>query len=115
MLFRSATSAVTKAPGKALNIRRFSVAASRNHHSSACIKQFNQSRCFSATKASPLIQTTSKDSPIDTLEKPATLPPRRMPEFSLAGKVILVTGGARGLGLTVAEALLEAGAKGNFT
>lgn len=38
-----------------------------------------------------------------------------MPEFSLAGKVILVTGGARGLGLTVAEALLEAGAKGNFT
>ncbi|CAG8289353.1 unnamed protein product [Penicillium salamii] len=35
----------------------------------------------------------------------------RMPEFSLAGKVILVSGGARGLGLTQAEALLEAGAK----
>lgn len=35
---------------------------------------------------------------------------KRMPEFSLSNKVVLVTGGARGLGLTQAEALLEAGA-----
>jgi D-arabinose 1-dehydrogenase-like Zn-dependent alcohol dehydrogenase len=35
----------------------------------------------------------------------------RMPEFSLAGKVVLVSGAGRGLGLTQAEALLEAGAK----
>ncbi len=35
-----------------------------------------------------------------------------MAEFSLAGKVVLVSGGARGLGLTQAEALLEAGATG---
>jgi len=34
----------------------------------------------------------------------------RLSEFSLVGKVILVSGGARGLGLTQAEALLEAGA-----
>jgi hypothetical protein len=34
----------------------------------------------------------------------------RLPEFNLVGRVILVSGGARGLGLTQAEALLEAGA-----
>ena len=33
-----------------------------------------------------------------------------MPEFNLTDKVVLVSGAARGLGLTQAEALLEAGA-----
>ncbi|KAI5777943.1 hypothetical protein EDC01DRAFT_676767 [Geopyxis carbonaria] len=33
-----------------------------------------------------------------------------MPDFSLSGKTILVSGGARGLGLTQAEALIDAGA-----
>ena len=42
-------------------------------------------------------------------------PPRRnpstlLPEFSLKDRVIVVSGGARGVGLTQAEALLEAGA-----
>ena len=36
---------------------------------------------------------------------------KRMPEFNLTDKVVLVSGAARGLGLTQAEALLEAGAK----
>lgn len=38
-----------------------------------------------------------------------------LPEFSLKDKVIVVSGGARGLGLVQAEALLEAGATGEFT
>ena len=37
---------------------------------------------------------------------------RRLPEFILTDKVVLVTGAARGLGLTQAEALLEGGATG---
>lgn len=35
-----------------------------------------------------------------------------LPEFSLKDKVIVVSGGARGLGLVQIEALLEAGATG---
>ena len=37
---------------------------------------------------------------------------KRMGEFQLIDKVVLVSGAARGLGLTQAEALLEAGATG---
>lgn len=36
----------------------------------------------------------------------------RFLEFDLEGRVFAVTGGGRGLGLSMAEALIEAGAKG---
>lgn len=39
-------------------------------------------------------------------------PTGMLPEFSLKGKVIVVSGGAQGLGLVQTEALLEAGALG---
>lgn len=57
------------------------------------------------------IETTS--TPVVPLkqEAPAVATTNRLPEFSLAGKVVCVSGGARGLGLTQAEALLEAGAR----
>ena len=38
----------------------------------------------------------------------------RFSEFDLEGRVYAITGGGRGLGLSMAEALVEAGAKGTF-
>lgn len=37
---------------------------------------------------------------------------KRFSEFDLQGKIFTITGGGRGLGLTMAEALVEAGAQG---
>ena len=55
------------------------------------------------TTETPQAPTVQKDVALGTKN--------RLPELSLAGKVICVSGAARGLGLTQAEALLEAGAK----
>lgn len=49
----------------------------------------------------------------DATKPPAFHGPQKgLPEFNLVDRVVLVSGGARGLGLTQAGALLEAGAKG---
>jgi hypothetical protein len=44
-----------------------------------------------------------------------TAPKGLLPEFDLRGKVIVVSGGAQGLGIVQAEALLEAGATGRLS
>lgn len=69
---------------------------------------FPRSRSFStnpllALTSSPLRQTTSNPQP---RSGDAAL----LPEFDLSSHIILVSGAARGLGLTMASALLEAGA-----
>lgn len=53
----------------------------------------------------PRIQETLPD-------KPQTQVHGRFREFDLQNRVYAVTGGARGLGLAMAEALVEAGAEG---
>lgn len=58
--------------------------------------------------------TPAQRSDREPLRTPLPGPTQRLPEFSLAGKTIVVTGAARGLGLTLAEALLEAGAIGKY-
>jgi hypothetical protein len=47
-------------------------------------------------------------------DKPSRVTQQRFKEFDLRGKVFVVTGGARGLGLAMAEALVEAGGKGTW-
>lgn len=39
---------------------------------------------------------------------------KRFADFEVAGNVFIVTGGARGLGLAIAEGLVEAGGKGTW-
>ncbi|KAI5290058.1 hypothetical protein KEM54_002543 [Ascosphaera aggregata] len=114
MPFRPAHSFIPKVSRGNLYIHRFSTRASvlpKAYASSVIKNQSSGTRWFSATRAASIVQKPAKEDTLDTLDKPITPPPRRVPEFSLAEKVIIVTGGARGLGLTVAEALLEAGAK----
>lgn len=74
-----------------------------------------QSRCQSSgsrdTKSTAPAVTQAAAAVKDGSRPPANIgSAKRLPEFSLTDKVVLVTGAARGLGLVQAEAILEAGA-----
>jgi len=76
-------------------------------------------------ESKPLSETDTRNNaapvPPDPAKNPAVgLAPKRsahigqkrLADFDLSGKVFIVTGGARGLGLALAEALVETGGKG---
>lgn len=56
-----------------------------------------------------------RENPVNELKLPraTNVGQKRFADFDLAGKVFVVTGGAQGLGLTLAESLVEAGGKGS--
>lgn len=53
--------------------------------------------------------------PLSGENESKALSAKYFPEFDIQGYVIIVTGGGRGLGLTMAEALYQAGAIGEFS
>lgn len=78
-------------------------------------QNFSQRR-FASNKPDEMPRgETSSATALNTIEKPVEERRPRNPEFSLGEKVILVTGGAAGLGLVITEAILEAGAQGERT
>lgn len=73
--------------------------------------------------SSPTLNLEKKPKTLDPRENPAhdLKPPsdinvgrKQFADFNLAGKVFVVTGGAQGLGLALAEGLVEAGGKGEI-
>lgn len=64
---------------------------------------------MAATQTSRNFHSTPAAQTVDPIKHS---PKALLPEFSLKDKVIIVSGGAQGLGLVQTEALLEAGAKG---
>lgn len=93
--------------------------ASSNAVRASSLAAFASRRCFSTSR--PLKNAKDRGPPKPPSDDKADAArsflgtQKRLPEFNLTDKIILVSGGARGLGLTQAEALLEAGATGEAT
>jgi hypothetical protein len=75
------------------------------------LRPSSQRRHLATVKESPQKEETASIK--DKLPNPEKHP-SRFREFDLGGKVFVVTGAARGLGLTLAEALVEAGGRGVY-
>lgn len=67
------------------------------------------------TLSSTALRSSRKQSAIASRLPDPERQPQRFRDFDLAGKVFVVTGGGRGLGLTLAEVLVEAGGKGRYS
>lgn len=74
--------------------------------STTAIKSFSSYSALKSSRVAPVAPGKTQNAK----EAPSTQ--KGLPEFNLVDRVVLVSGGARGLGLTQAGALLEAGAKG---
>ncbi|KAI1202763.1 hypothetical protein F5X97DRAFT_189133 [Nemania serpens] len=83
--------------GGAITPRAQGLISSRTSHANIC-----QARCLSSKPPSASKPNTAQNTPSPAKET--------LPEFSLKGRVVVVSGGAQGLGVVQAEALLEAGA-----
>ena len=81
-------------------------------------RTFTSSRCAAALgndTSTPKNVLKQPSNEIPTIKEKLPNPertPYRFREFDLEGKVFVVTGGGRGLGLVLAEALIEAGGQG---
>ena len=83
----------------------------------------SHSICVKPLFPSPLVGRRSFVNSTSAHARPPSSIARRLPDadqdhnrlrdFNLQGKVFVVTGGGRGLGLTLAEVLVEAGGTGN--